>query len=422
MLATGSAAADRTMVVVIDASGSMQTIRPSDNQARFDAAIALAAERVGIVNSNGGLSGVAVYMFHGTGITAHTAGFVTPFEAQQTILNNLTVTSDLTPLAGSLCDTIDIARASGTPGVTTDRFIEVYSDGGENNTNPMHACCGSSVNGQCKFSTSGAPYDADSWQNKVFSRAKDITPIVTINPNLFTNASLGFGAPSGAGAIDPEASVLAQLGRPVTPLLPGLVSDADIFSALAAATGGNFQVIVDSAPLPVFGDVDGDFDVDRDDAILLARRFGTPVVRPFDLNASGAIGFADYAILLSRFGAGSGTPVPDPYVQAQPVSCTGDSTQVVIDGKVIEDGGITISANEKCQVIIRNSLIVSGSAAIRVHGGARLTVDNSIIVGEGAWISGNGSTTLSAANSVFHGAANVAGALKVTDRGGTVFE
>ena len=428
-LATGSAAADRTMVVLIDASGSMTTIRPSDSKTRFNKAKEEAYSRVGSVQSNGGLSGVAVYVFHGTGITQHTTGgvgpfgaFVSPADAQDIILNHLTVTSDLTPLAGSLCDTIDIARHSGTPGVTAMRFLEVYSDGGENNTDPMDQCCGLYNNG-CKYSGTPWPYDNDSWQGKVNQRATNGTaaepvppaPLVTIDPNLFYNVS------NVAGSINPEAAALAKYGRPATSQL-SLVSDATFFADLAAATGGYFRAIADNAPLPVLGDMDGDSDVDRDDAILLARRFGTPLGQPFDLNPNGTIGFTDYAILLSQFGAGSGTPVPDPYVQAQTVSCMGDATEVVIDGKVIEDGGITITANEKCHVIIRNSLIVSGGVAIRAHGGARLTVDNSIIVGESAWISGNGSTTLSAANSVFHGAEQVSGKLKITNRGPNVFE
>src|SRR5688572_27820830 len=98
MLAAGTAEADRTMVVVIDASGSMQTLR-SDGQPRFDAAKTLAADRIMTAAMEAeGLGGVAVYTFNGSGITPQTAGFVSAFTAS-TVVAGLTVTSDLTPLA-----------------------------------------------------------------------------------------------------------------------------------------------------------------------------------------------------------------------------------------------------------------------------------------------------------------------------------
>ena len=192
----------------------------------------------------------------------------------------------------------------------------------------------------------------------------------------------------------------------------------DFFAALSAGTNGDFTEVNDGAPVPVFGDIDGDFDVDINDAIALARNFGGPATTTYDLNNDGKVGFADYAILLTKFGNGSGTPAPDPYVTSSPVlSC---DHGIVIDGQAIQDLNVTVASNGHCDITIRNSLLVSGSFALQTNGSVTLTVDNSIIVGETSWISGNGAVKLSAANSVFHGAAQAK--IKLTDRGGNVFE
>jgi hypothetical protein len=177
---------------------------------------------------------------------------------------------------------------------------------------------------------------------------------------------------------------------------------------------------VDSAPVPVVGDLDGDFDVDRNDAILMARRFAAPAIPAFDLNGDGKIGFGDYALLLARFGSGSGTPAPDPYTQSPTINCAAGT--VTIDGKVIEGAGVTINTTSACRVVIRNSLIVSGTAAITVRGTALLEIDNSIIVGEGQWLNSTGATAMSAANTVFHGPRKLVGAFVLFDRGGNTFE
>lgn len=415
LLAASTAHADRSMVVLLDATGSMQQIR-SDGDTRYQAAVKQARTRVYTAASveTEGLVNVAVLQFNSatgtislSGGTATNPTFVTPYEADLIIASS-SVSIYGTPLADALCDTIDAARLISL--TTTDRLIEAYTDGAENASDP--ARCGG------PFSTTGNPFDLGSWQHNVWTRAIDGTKhAVQISTVLYTDVAT-IRAGNAAGTPPPEVGAPARARSSFL----GYISDEQFFTELTAATGGAFTVVRDDAPLPVFADIDGDGDVDRNDAIALARRFGKPTRGGGDLDASGAIGWKDYAILLGHLGAGSGTPAPDPYVRAQPISCTGDSAQVVLDGKVIEDGGITISANEKCHVIIRNSLIVSGGAAIRVRGGARLTVDSSIIVGEGAWISGTGSTTLSAANSVFHGAEQTAGKLKLTDRGGNVFE
>lgn len=407
LMATASAAhADRTMVVVIDASGSMQTLRGTEP--RFDAAKQLAQDSIFAATMEvEGLAGVAVFTFHGAGIVSQTAGFVSPGTAQTTV-GGLAVTSDLTPLAASLCDTIDIASASGT-GATTSRLLVVFSDGGENNTAPAHACFGT-------HSTTGAPFDDGSWQRNVRQRALAASPAVTISTSLFTDVSFHAVAQRAA---NPEEVALAKAGR--TAPLASLVSDEEFFTTLAADTNGSFRTIADAAPLPVAADLDADQDVDRADAIKLARQFGRTPTPAFDLNADDKIGFADYAILRLRFGTGTGTPDPDPFQPRQPVVCSAFQ-KVVINGQAIESSGVAIDARLGCVVEIKNSLIVSGQNAIQISGAASVKVDNSILVGENAVLVLTGGATLSAANTVFHGAKKLVGLLTYIDRGGNTWE
>lgn len=397
VLTAGTAAADRTMVVVIDQTGSMLLTRPSDGMTRFEAAKLQAADRVfeaGSVETLG-LSGVQVFTFHNDffsgefGLTDRSMGFI-PWDDARDLILTLTMPSGATPLAGSMCDAIDAASASGS-GSTTARFFEVYTDGGENNTDPAHPCAG------FHSSSTSAPFDLGSWQNKVYNYNLDATPAVT------TSATL--------------------LYHDVSPLwVTTPLSDEDFFAALTRDTGGTLTLVDDSAPLPVFGDIDGDYDVDRDDAIALALRFGDPAsAGGDDLDGDGKIGFSDYQLVLSLFGTGHNPPEADPYTQGQTVRCGSRDHEVVIDGAVIEDAGVTISVRGECTVVIRNSLIVSGKAAIRVRGAADLVVDNSIIAGEGAWLDSAGTTSLSASGSVFHGAEDVNGDFDYDDRGGNTF-
>lgn len=409
LLATTAAHADRSMVVLLDASGSMTEIR-SDNITRYRAAQNEAASRVETAArfEVEGLVNVAVLQFNSatgtislSGGTAANPTFVDPVAAVG-IINTSSVSVFGTPLADGLCDTIDAARLLSL--TTTDRLIEAYTDGQENTSDPTK--CGGDP------SQTGNPFDPGSWQNKVWLKATDSNETaVQISTTLYTDVTNPFA--SGTG----NSEVGAPSARPFISTLLGFISDERFFAELTAATGGTFTVVTDADPLPVFADVDRDFDVDRDDAIELARQFGAPATRTYDLDASGSIGFSDYAILISRFATGA----PDRFSDGNAFTC-GNNDVLVLDGLAIEDGGITIDARSKCTITIRNSLIVSGDSAIRIRGAARLTVDNSILVGEGAWVRGAGVVTLSAANSVFHGAQVVDGSVAFTDRGGNVFE
>lgn len=398
LMTAGTAAADRTAVVVIDATGSMTLARNDcDNNPsnRFETAKCRAVDRIAtLASQTDGLSEVHVFTFTNNFFTGEmglldvSGGFVTAGQAI-TDIEALTMPSGTTPLAGSLCDAIDAASASGS-GSTTTRFVQIYTDGEENDTDPMHPCAGPD-------SVSSNPFDPGSWQNNVWNHALDALPGVTIEAELYNNVTMALLS--------------------TTP-----ITDAEFFSILTADTGGKFTHLLDGELVPVFGDIDGDRDVDRDDAIQLALSFGAETPSPFDLDDDGKVGYSDYEIVLSLFGTGDNAPEADPYTPGQPVKCGNRDQEVVIDGEVIEDANITIDVRGECTVVIRNSLIVSGRSAVRVRGRGTLVVDNSIIAGEGAWLTSSGRTILSAAGSIFHGAQNVKGAFEYEDRGGNAFQ
>lgn len=411
-----TAHAQRRMLVLIDASGSMTTVRPSDSQPRFTAAKDLATQRVlEQAAAPGGLTGVAVYTFRDASSTLRTlGGFVSVNNALDAI-EALDITVDVggvTPLAGSMCDAVDtlVAAGAGT------RILQVSSDGEENATPLGHLCQGPDS------ASNVEPFTAGSWQNLVLTHAENN---VIVRIDLFNDVAIsGFGAGAKRASHDPEAGVTTQF-RAATPagavaLQPPTLEE--FFTVLARRTGGQLVIAADTAPVPLTADLNGDQCVDRNDAILLARQFGKTGAAfdgKFDLSVDGKIGFADYELLLANRTAGCGPK--DPFVTAPRVVCSA-LQKVVIDGKAIENRGVTIDARLGCHVVIKNSMIVSGQNAIQISGGATITVDNSLLVGENAVLVLQGGAILSAGNTIFHGAKKLQGILTYIDRGGNTWE
>jgi hypothetical protein len=418
-----TAHAQRKMLVLIDASGSMTTPRTGDlvHPTRFDAAKALAEQRINEQNAVSVLAGVAVYTFSDFSATNQTAtvanptGFVSVSDALDKIdtLDLFTVGGGSTPLAGSMCDAIDALQAEAG----TFRILQVSSDGEENSTLPAHVCAG-------PFSVDPDPFTPGSWEHNVL--AHFTASHVQAKFDLFDASQIDLAARI-AGARNPEADATAKV-KAVAAFAAAAVGGqpptlAEVFAAFAAATGGTLTIIGDADPgLPIYADMNADRCVDRTDANLLARQFGQlvpPADSKFDLSEDAKIGFADYQLLLNNRTPGCG--IADPYVSHAPVVCNA-AHPVVLDGQSIENGGITIDARGACVIVIKNSLLVSGKNAINVLGTAAIQVDNSILVGEQAVLSSTGVTVLSAANTIFHGPKTIVGALAYIDRGGNTWE
>lgn len=425
--------AERSLVILLDGTGSMTAIRDDGTcgmacPTRFEAAVDAAVDDLLLLNSSTeGIEQAAVFMFYSPETAVPLTGtpgnpFVTTITGEldptsvEYALRNAAVTPWATPLAGAMCDAVTAARDSTPSSIFTPptRWLKVYTDGEENATDPASMCAGppSTVLHE-------APFDDGSWHQKVYQHTTNPLPSVVVDATLYTN--LGNPFAFSTFSTPPATEIGATPGPSGFSILAAPVTDLEFFTILTRDNGGQMTVVDDSAPAPVIGDLDFDFDVDRDDAIALARAFGTPATREHDLDENGSIGFSDYTRLLARFGDGTGTPAPDPYTQGTVVNCVGFGT-VTIENKVIEAGGLTIRGTGACSVVIRNSLIVSGSTAITTTGVASLRVDDSYIVGEGAWLQSAGVFTLSAANTVFHGPRQSLGVFAYQNRGGNTFE
>jgi len=413
-----TAHAQRKMLVLIDASGSMSTER-TDAATRFSAAKKRAQAKI-VEQAAKGLDGVAVYTFSDTASTLQTTGFVdvgTAFDAINA-LDLSVVGGGSTPLAGAVCDAVDVLVAQ----TATTRVLELASDGEENFTPPTHPCFGPAS------TDATPPYSAGSWQNKVYNKIADAADGMIVQIDLFDPGPISGVAARAAAARDPEAELTAKTrlmaAAAVATVGDGPPTLTDFFTQIALVSGGRLTVIEDTSPtLPVFGDVSGNNCVDRSDALLMARAFGQsgpPQNNPLDLNLDGEVSFADYALVLANFTPG-GCGEPDPYALHAPIVCR-PGRPVVIDGQAIESSGISIDAHSACQIIIKNSLVVSGQNAINIVGAALVFVDNSILVGDNAVLMSRGASLLVAKDSVFHGKRNVDGAFAFIDLGGNAFE
>jgi hypothetical protein len=415
---TATAHAQRKMLVLIDASGSM-SIERADLTTRFAAAKARALSQIADQGGSG-LEAVAVYTFSDTTSTLQTVGgFVDPNIAITTVqnLDLFTVGGGLTPLAGSVCDAVDTLTLEPA----AEKILQIASDGEENFTPDTHLCFG------LPSTDPLPPYTENSWQNKVLNKVSDANFQVVID--LFDPGPITGLAARAAASADPEGDLTAKtrlLGAvsAIAAAGEGPPTLRDFFAEIARVSGGRLTVIEDTAPqLPVLADLDGNSCVDRSDALLIARKFsqsGPPQDNPTDLDLDGTTGFADYAIALGRFTPG-GCGQADPYTPRAPILCRGAQI-LVVNREAIEHGGITVEARGSCNIIIRDSLIVAGRNALNILGSAVITVERSIIVGEDAFLSSVGATLLFARDSVFHGARRTVGPFAFIDLGGNTFE
>jgi hypothetical protein len=425
--------AQRKMLVLIDATGSM-SIQRADLKTRFDAAKQRAVDQIG-VQAGLGLAGVAVYTFSDATSTLQTVGGVNGFVSANAAiaviqgdpnavppippLDLFTVGGGITPLAGSMCKAVDDLVAAGA----TTRILEVASDGEENATPVTDPCFG-------PFSTDpNPPYSGGSWENLVLSKVQNAPGGIQVQIDLFDPGPITGFAAFAAFAANPEAEQSAVMNLATAGAMLAAAGDGpptlrDFFTEIARVSGGRLTVVEDtSTSVPVVGDADGNSCVDRSDAIAVARSFGQtgdPQDLAFDFDNSGKVGFVDYANEVGRFTPG-GCGTPDPYTPRAPIVCRG-AIFISMNAQVIENGGITVDARGSCQINIVNSLIVSGQNALDIRGSALITVSNSIIVGEGNAIRSDGATMVIARGSVFHGPRAITGAFAFVDLGGNTIE
>ncbi len=409
----------KRLLVLVDATGSMTqpcTGEPPacQGQTRFVLAQQLAVGYIGTqAGSSQGLRDVAVFTFAGgQGLQLRTMGFVSPGQAIAAI-NGLTVTPFNTPLANSMCRSVDFLVADND--ASFPHKFAFFTDGGENSS--TGECSGPYTRTDPPFNE--PPYQGGSWHNQVYLKITNAPLNVEVDTFFFTTVSFA--------AVKPSKGIQEQGALPrAASCSPGQaciqISDSQFFADLSRDTGGIFMEIQDDDPLPLFGDVDSDGCISRADALLVARQFGRAPDRQFDVDDDGVIGFRDYDFVASRIGQGCLAPPADPFVASGPLVCPANGGTLTIEGKAVTGSSFAVTGGHSCRIVIKNSLIVGDLAAISMNGNNRVTVDNSIVVGNGV-IGVNGFTVLSAANTIFHGAKlPPTGAMEWVDRGGNTWE
>ncbi|MCP3061153.1 VWA domain-containing protein [Myxococcus sp. K38C18041901] len=212
---------NRYGLILIDRSGSMNTVRTSTGNTRcYDSVKQAGVELNNLFDPSGAdRTHVAVWTFTGTEVTKLTTAPVGKVEAQAAIdtLIGKTCSGD-TPLAESMCFAIDYLSALD-PGFTT--YLYIGTDGYENSSDG--ACAG----------PSGSTADLASWHGKVFKKAND--SLVKTSTSFWvsnTDLELAPGQPQGlartCSASDPK------------------VCDEQLFNKLATSSGGEYRRAVDT--------------------------------------------------------------------------------------------------------------------------------------------------------------------------------
>ncbi len=280
----------RYVLTILDRSGSMAAQRPT-GETRWVAAKLRAKDRITLFSSVPGPTLVAVWSFTNTGYTQHTIGFVSPAAASAAI-DALPAPSGNTPLAKTACDAVAALIA-----VTPNRFqrvLQLNSDGEENSTPATHACYGPATVAAL------APYTVGSWHNKVYAQAQG----VVVHVDLF-GANIQSAGARSLEASSKDAPFTASSGGVGT----NAVTLSAFFQSLATSTGGTYNVVLDSSPLPVVGDLTADYCVDDDDLNLILDNYGkaVPPADPrADLNFDRKVDETDYLQVFNYYGNGSG--------------------------------------------------------------------------------------------------------------------
>jgi hypothetical protein len=373
----GSAEAqERYMLVLVDASGSMTTVRADPTApTRWDAAKQLADQRILEAATTGGLDGVAVYSFKGSSATPHTAGFVDVNVARAAVMG-LSGPSGATPLAGSLCDAVDELIKFDDPNDT--RILHLASDGLENATPALHACFG--PDSVVPFE----PYSPGSWQNKVFDKVTNpggtLPSIVQID--LFDYTQVTSLSAMAKSAVSASKIKGREPRREPGDKRPPTIYE--LFTAITEGTGGKLTVIGDDQRrLPPFGDVTGDLCVDYDDAYDIAWHFNQTLPGPggkYDLDYDLVITYADYELAAKQISGKCGNG--DRYKRIEPLTCKAGET-LKLENVAIQTPDLAIKAEKDCTLVINDSHIVSGLLTFQVEGEVKMEVYNSKIAGAG---------------------------------------
>nr|WP_245591834.1 VWA domain-containing protein [Cystobacter fuscus] len=288
------------LIIVVDRSGSMQTMR-GNRLTRFTEAIKQARAYVNLPSSLP--RSFAVWTFEESSYIKE-QGFADAATTLAT-LNRLGVGSGVTPLAYAVCDAVD-ELLQYRPGVSAKKVVHLVSDGEENSTPTSSQCHGPD-------STSPYPhFTMDSWQWKVRNMLKTGDPLRD-DPGpykLVFDVHVLYDYLYFAGSRGPVREV-SSTGRSAAPVHPTLTSAYFAFlQGVSRDSGGTFTAIGDSGPVPVYGDTNQDYCVNDVDYNLVLANYGStvpPAPRAADVNHDGWVDYYDYVIVVNNYGSGCGT-------------------------------------------------------------------------------------------------------------------
>lgn len=205
---------DKLGMVLIDRSGSMNTVRTVTNNTRCVDAFRQAKIELDALFNVHGRTHVAVWSFAGTTVTKHTIGYVNQATALAAI-NSAEAsgcTNGITPLADAMCWAID-DLSSQEPGQTTNLYIA--TDGYENSS--TEECAGSS----------GDLTVAGTWQHKVYTKAN----------NKLVKTSTSYWVSS----TDLELQAGDTQSATLTTCSTTAACEDKLFSSLATMSGGEYR-------------------------------------------------------------------------------------------------------------------------------------------------------------------------------------
>ncbi len=221
------------LMVVLDRTGSMKTIRTETGETRCTDAIAAADYDIRqFFDSNPPGSTVAIWTFAGAGPTPLTSGFVdqgTAITALHTL--DSIPCQDFTPLADAVCEAVDFMAGEFGAVAPNTLKISISSDGDENNSS------GPCFGPPAVAGTTCADFTEGSWQKLVCDHVQGKATMIV---RLWGD----FNTP-------PPATLVSETDTETGLLRGGGVSDATFFQALVTATGGTFQLVSDVAAAPL---------------------------------------------------------------------------------------------------------------------------------------------------------------------------
>ncbi|RKG56444.1 VWA domain-containing protein [Corallococcus sp. AB011P] len=295
------------VVILLDRSGSMTSTR-TDGSTRFQAGIVMARDTVEFTSPDNLPRYFSVWSFEDSTYAKHLA-FTQDIQAVLNTLNAIQVGQGVTPLAYAACAAVDELRLF-RPQILARKRIQLSSDG-EENSSPMGS--------QCQGADSPT-MASQSWQWKVRNKLRtgnaqneNAVPYAIVSDIVFFGSFLRFQPGFVA-----EPTLQEILGNGQRPVPAGYAVPVEgpfvtYLRMLAEESGGKMRVLDDTAPRPVYGDVNADGCVDMGDYDTVIQNFGLTVPpgdARADVNEDRTVDYGDYAVVMANWGMGGRCALP----------------------------------------------------------------------------------------------------------------